>query len=332
MSSTPTSHLASRFLLQRPTSASGYRPQLPPSGPSYEEYYDGDPYHQQGAALARRPSKSRREAEDRRQMPPPALPPMRSMTTGPMKGGPFLPPPPGPPKLHYKYDDDDLAAADPSMYREVPSRNASWAYGEVTAPPRRSRRESVTYDNEGYQIEPAGNRRRHSYIGTSAGSTDYHDKLRDAEKYQGQLSGGTVPLTKETLGKVDRQKRSSDKSSRSTRSSASRDESDYWNSNTTRTTRSFAGEGDTSIRIKGGATLRLGDMEIQCQDGGEISITQDGSTRGGSERGSTIWPEERPDRRRQIDNVPHRPRPTSQAASYTRSQFVGSYEGYPGRI
>jgi hypothetical protein len=168
---------------------------------------------------------------------------------------------------------------------------------------------------------------------------DYQDQLRQAELYQGkmageQMSSGQLPLTRETLDKVSRPKRSSDKSSRSTRSSASRDESDYWAaSNTTRTTRSGAGDGEHSIRImggKGGATVRVGELEIQCPEG-EIIINQDGGSTRGSDRGSTVWGDERPTPRR-IANVPYRPRANSQAPSHGRSQFPGSYENYPGHI
>ncbi|KAH6669140.1 hypothetical protein F5X68DRAFT_51606 [Plectosphaerella plurivora] len=345
MSSTPTQHLASRFM-QRPSSASGFRPQPLPSAPQqqYDEYYDQEPFVPTG--INRRSSISRREIEDRQMMPPPPMPmPLaRSMTTGP-NGGPFRPPPQAAPPLrrltHYKYEDDDLAAADNSLYRDVgPSRSTSYSYGENAAPPRRPRQDSVTYDHNSYQIEPATSTgRRHSYYGSSSGSVDYQDQLRQAELYQGKMAGdqmasGQMPLTRDSLDKVTRPKRSSDKSSRSTRSSVSRDESDYWAaSNTTRTTRSGAGDGENSIRImggKGGATVRVGELEIQCPEG-EIIINQDGGSTRGSDRGSTVWGDDRPTPRR-IANVPYRPRANSQAPPHGRSQYSGSYENYAGHI
>ncbi|CRK34209.1 hypothetical protein BN1723_014842 [Verticillium longisporum] len=103
-------------------------------------------------------------------------------------------------------------------------------------------------------------------------------------------------------------------------------------SNTTRTTRSSAGQGDDdfTIKVTGSATLKVGGAEIHCEDGGEINITQQGgggsrAGGGGSDRASTIYGEDQ--RRGRLERLPIRARSSSQAPSsiYGRSP---SYEAY----
>lgn len=295
----------------------------------------------QDASLVRRPSstkKKHREEEDRRRMPPPPRPVTAAPRQSAFRGPPSHPPPPPvQPRgsIGFGFDDGDFDG-DESLYREIPARSASYsyAYGEGAVLPR-SRRESVSFEGPAYRIEPStSSGRRHSYYGGSGGSgdsLDYEDKFRAATAYQDDVAGSyTLPLTAETLRKAGQ--RSSDKSSRSTRSSDSRDESDYRQSNTTRTTRSSAGDEDITIRVTGSATLKLGGAEIQCQDGGEINITQPASGRsaGISDKDSSIYSD---DRRTRIDRLPIRTRASSQAASSWNRGPVeyDPYESYGGR-
>jgi hypothetical protein len=69
----------------------------------------------------------------------------------------------------------------------------------------------------------------------------------------------------------------------STRSSASRDESSYRQSATTRTTRSGSGGDDITIKLHGGAVVEVGNTKISCIKGGEINIPRAG---GGSDPGT----------------------------------------------
>ncbi|KAL2759203.1 hypothetical protein ACRALDRAFT_1075443 [Sodiomyces alcalophilus JCM 7366] len=293
-------HLAQRF--QRPSSAMGVRTISSSYGfDDYDQGYD--------ASLTRRPSSSKkkhRDEEDRRRMPPPPRPVTAAPRQSAIRGPPSHPPPqPAQPRgsIGFGFDDggfdDGDFDGDESLYREIPARSASYsyAYGEGAILPR-ARRDSVSYEGSAYRIEPAtSSGRRHSYYGGSGGSADsldYEDKFRAATAYQDDVAGSyTLPLTAETLRKAG--KRSSDKSSRSTRSSESRDESDYRQSHTTRTTRSSAGDEDITIRVTGSATLKLGGAEIQCQDGGEISITQPVSGRPGgiSDKDGSVYSDDR---------------------------------------
>jgi len=101
----------------------------------------------------------------------------------------------------------------------------------------------------------------------------------------------------------------------SSRSSGSHDESDYRQSATTGTTR-LSGEEDVTIRVKGGAALKIGGAEVQCADGAEINILRGGmSFRGGSDRSSYF---DQDDRRTRIERPATRTRVGSQARSYSR--------------
>lgn len=165
-------------------------------------------------------------------------------------------------------------------------------------------RNSVSYDIGGphERIETANNGRRRSYYGQSAstGSGGYEEKIRQASAYQVDV-GETAPLTAEGLKKHQRRQAGS---SRSTKSSASRDESDWRKSATTRTTRSGSG-GDSenvTIKINGTARVSVGGAQIDCPDGGEIEIRNgQKAIRNGSERSSEYGGPPRIDDRRSRD-------------------------------
>lgn len=189
-------------------------------------------------------------------------------------------------------------------------------------------------------IETANNgRRRASYYGqstaqsghtASTGSSGYEDKMREAAGYQDDVGGPSIPLTAEVL---KRQQRRQAGSSRSTKSSASRDESDYRKSVTTRTTRSGSGDNDENVTIKvtGTARVVVGGAHIECPEGGEIEIKRQRSIRNGSERSNSEYggvpirgQQQIDDRRSRVDQpTTNRARQSSQH-SYTRStQYFG---------
>lgn len=192
-------------------------------------------------------------------------------------------------------------------------------------------RHSVSYDldtrDAGVSIEPANTgRRRQSYYNQSASSgaasSAYEERLKEASNYQADVAGPTVPLTAEVLR---RQQRREAGSSRSTKSSASRDESDYKKSATTRTTRSGSGADDENVTIKvtGQARVMVGNAQIDCTDGGAIEIKQNPrSRRMGSERSNSEYGENRriEDRQSRITRPSTRSRMSSQSGqSYTRT-------------
>lgn len=198
--------------------------------------------------------------------------------------------------------------------------------------PRRpsTNRNSVSYDLGSVRVESANSgRRRQSWYDQAAPapskyeqpvSDGYKSKLDQAATYQEEV-GQTVPLTAELL---KRQQRRQGGSSRSTKSSASRDESDYKKSATTRTTRSGSGDGDENVTIKvtGQARVVVGGAQIDCQDGGEIEIKRNTGLKDGSERGGSEYGTRRiEDRRSRVETRPAgRSRMSSQSGeSYVRT-------------
>ncbi|KAF6842528.1 hypothetical protein CMUS01_02995 [Colletotrichum musicola] len=304
------SHLAHRFQ-QRPSSAVGHR--------SMSASFDHEPYEKENM-MRRRSVKIRDEREDdprKKLMPPPPRP----KTSQPPRQA--LKPPPAPRQRQIAptgYESEDSDGED-SMYQEV----VRYQYddGVVDRPPSH-RRGSSTYSRDGYRIEPApSSGRRHSYIGSAGGS--YSEQKYEAAEdaalaYQNGVNGGpSVPLTAAALKAAKKSN-----PSRSSGSSESRDESEFRQSATTRTTRSSALDSeDVTIKVTGSAVLKIGNAEIQCQDGGEINITQAGRL-GGSDKASTIYSDDRQTRR---ERLPIRARASSQADSWARSQ-VSSYD-YP---
>ncbi|KAI1505884.1 hypothetical protein F5X99DRAFT_173974 [Biscogniauxia marginata] len=302
----------------------------PPPNPHPREY---EPVQEK--ALARRASVSRKvsknhEERDRAQMPPPPRP-----KSARQERVVFRPPPPSNMRKSVGFDDDDLDDLDDdddSLLYDSVSRRASVEYG-TGALPIRGRRQSQTfeidsdYDSDDLDSEPAAppRGRRNSYV-------NFEEKVRDASRYQEDVSGSTPPLTAEALRQVK-----NGGSSRSTRSSGSRDESEYKHSATTRTTRSGSGEDDITIKIPMGAVVEVGNTKIHCRDGGDISVGRGGNGRGSSDRGNSTYGDDRKstyddrkstyddrkstygdDRKSRADRSSTRTRASSQAESYTR--------------
>jgi len=214
--------------------------------------------------------------------------------------------------------------------------------------PRRPKahRNSISYDLtsgvESVRLESAnsGRPRRQTWYDQPAASTTssgYEDKLNMAASYQEDVAGPSVPLTAEVL---KRQQRRHAGSSRSTKSSASRDESDYKKSATTRTTRSGSGNGqddeNVTIKVTGQARVMVGGAQIDC-GGGEIEIKrnqnriQSGSERERSERGaSSEYSRARiEDRKSRVNQPLTRTRMGSQTGrSYTRTSPQYSLDNY----
>jgi hypothetical protein len=298
--------LASRFVRpeHRPRSAMGMRP------PSYGP----DDYEAPEKSIIRRPSLSKRtpkEQEDRMRMPPPSRP----QTTQPNR--PVFKAPP-PQRKSVVFPDDELLDFEP----EYPlSRHTSIDYGKAL--PIRSRRQSLgpEYNHEQYAIEPVPTKsRREKRRSTSYALGNKHDdQIRNASQYQDEVNGGpTAHLTAENLRQVK-----NGSSSHSTRSSASRDESSYRQSATTRTTRSGSGDDDITIKLHGGAVVEVGSTKISCIKGGEINIPRAG---GGSDRG-TVYDDDLKSRASRYERPVARTRSNSQSA-YTRALPAPPYGGY----
>ncbi|KAI1771825.1 hypothetical protein F4818DRAFT_191019 [Hypoxylon cercidicola] len=290
--------LASRF--RRPQSAMGFH-QLP-------KPLDYEPPKEK--ALTRKSSSARKtskEHEDTRRMPPPPprpastqpnrlviRPPLTHTTTGGKSVG---------------FQEEDLDG-DSTMYKTVARREVEYGAGALPGRPRRrsSFGAESNYDVVGnsYEIEPASRGRRNSYY-------NFEDKVRDASRYQDDVAGGTVPpLTADALRRVK-----NGGSSRSTRSSASRDESDYRQSATTRTTRSSDGDDDITIKLPIGAVIEVGNTKIHCRDGGDINIGRNnGASRGGSDH-TTNYSD---DRKSRVERPAARARTSSQAGSFSRTR------------
>ncbi|CAK7243103.1 MAG: hypothetical protein STHCBS139747_004611 [Sporothrix thermara] len=279
--------------------------------------------------------------------------PMRPMSARPMAAGPgpFSAPPP-PPSSHHQMSRQPFEPLEPlpppplpqpisstQPYQPMDDRNpfdvdTAYDYGPITHVPR-TRRESIDpslYDHRPYTEGPytevartSGSRRNSFYEGRSGSSGSFEDQLRLATSYQEEKSGG-MRLTAEVLHEADRR----GPKSRSTRSSESRDESDWRQSATTRTTRS-SNEEDLTIRIKGNALFKYGDAEMQCQDGTEINIRGPSTNRriSTTERGG--YPEIE-DRHSRFERPALRDRAASRAGSvfaHPTSHYEYSYGASP---
>ncbi|KIH88467.1 hypothetical protein SPBR_06993 [Sporothrix brasiliensis 5110] len=206
-------------------------------------------------------------------------------------------------------------------------------YGMMHIP--RTRRESI----DPYQLEPrhyvtevAGTMgsRRNSYYGEQPilPGNALDEKLRFASSYQDKTTGmatAGMRLTEEMLYEASRR---GGPKSRSTRSSGSRDESDWRQSATTRTTRS-SNEEDLTIRVRGNAVFKYGETEMHCQDGTEINIRGPplGRRIGSSDKASFA---EIDDRRGRHDYPALRSRAASQSRSVyapTAAPYEYNYDG-----
>ncbi|KAI0415362.1 hypothetical protein F5X98DRAFT_217364 [Xylaria grammica] len=354
----PPRDLAMRF--RRPSSSMGFRQVSNP----YE--YEASPERPvpRRSSISRKVSKETKEREDRKRMPPPPRPkstrperqerldrldrlerlerPERSERPERI----VLKPQPQPTlngnRKSVVFDDDDDLDADSTLYhsnRDVLRRGSGVEYGSSPFTNRRQSfdaTESVfnyeedeeDEEDEGYEYyyeeEPARprsrSRRRSSHMGIE-------DKIRDASRYQDNMGGGPTPaLTVDALRKVK-----TGGSSRSTRSSASRDESEYKHSATTHTTRSSSGEDDITIKVSAGCVVEVGNVKIHSTEGGEVSVGRTGNSRTGSDRGTSIYGDER-----RIRSDRSRGRASSQSAysrglpapssSYTPSPLQYGYD------
>lgn len=314
---------------RRPSSSMGFRQASNP----YE--YEASPER----SVARRPSASRKaskevkEQEDRKRMPPPPRP----KSTRPERMGRERPErverperleriilkPQAPNNSNRKsvvFDEDDLDG-ESSLYQNPPPhflrRGSEVEYGSGPFKDRRQSfdaAESVfNYEDdedededdevEYYYDEPPAPRarsRRRSHV-------DIEDKIRNASRYQDNVGGApTSALTSEALRKAR-----TSASSRSTQSTGSRDESEYKHSATTHTTRSSSGEDDITIKVSAGCVVEVGNVKIHSTEGGEVSVGRIGNSRSGSDRGTSIYGDER---RSRSDRSSARARANSQAA------------------
>ncbi|KAI0534834.1 hypothetical protein GGR58DRAFT_42472 [Xylaria digitata] len=342
----PPRDLAMRF--RRPSSSMGFRQVSNP----YE--YEASPER----SVARRPSVSRRaskevkEREDRKRMPPPPRPKSTRPERIERLERPERPerivlkPQPQPqPSLSSRrksvvFDDDDLDVDSTLYHNNIPSllrRGSGVEYGSI---PFKNRRQSFDAASESvfnyeededeededeeheyyYEEEPprprSRSRRRSSHMGIE-------DKMRDASRYQDNIGGGpTSALTADALRKVK-----TGGSSRSTRSSASRDESEYKHSATTHTTRSSSGEDDITIKVSAGCVVEVGNVKIHSTEGGEVSVGRTGTSRMGSDRGTSIYGDER-----RIRSGGSRGRASSQAAYARGLPAPSSYTHTPSPL
>ncbi|KAJ3554428.1 hypothetical protein NPX13_g10611 [Xylaria arbuscula] len=224
------------------------------------------------------------------------------------------------------FDDDDLDD-ESTMYHNVLRRGSSVEYGSS---PFKNRRQSfdatdsvfnyeedddddLDEDDYFYEAPPRSrSRRRSSHI-------DIEDKMRDASRYQDNMGGPSAALTAEALRKAR-----NGGSSRSTRSSISRDESEYHHTATTHTTRSSSGEDDITIKVSAGCVVEVGNVKIHSTDGGEVSVGRTGTSRAGSDRGTSIYGDER-----MIRSGRSRGRASSQSAYSRGLPAPGSYTPSP---
>ena len=307
----------------RPQSAMGF--QAPRS--SYDDYEQENERPPVVERSSRRTSLHKKifkpDDADARAMPPP----QRASTTRPTSSAPFRPPPTTPARRSLIFDADDLTG-DTDLFRDI-SPQQPYGYGAAPVVRSRSRRPSVGAATMAYDTAPAPyhteiarrpsrSGRRSSYMANSA----YEDKLREATAYQNDVGSATIPLTAETLRKANK----NSTGSRSTRSSGSQDESDYRQSATTRTTRSSGEEDVTTIRARGTIKLTIGDAEMRCEDGAEISFSsmRGPGYRGGSDKSSYMDHEER---RTRVERPVTRTRSNSQAGSFSRA--LPPYEPAP---
>ena len=306
----------------RPQSSIGFRP--PTRAIPFDDYVD----HEE-----RRPPAQPRYSDRRGSMAPPPRPASARPVSLAIR------PPPGTPARRV-FDDQDFAG-ESDLFHDISPRTNNYTAAPISRRRSQSRRRpsSSIYDEGNYRTEvavakpiPNGrpNRRASYYGGQSSSSGSYEDKLNQAAQYQDEITRETGPpgmqLTAERLRKAARHGGSRS----STRSSGSRDESDFRQSATTRTTRSSAaGEEDMTIRVKGNAVLEVGGAKMRCQDGTEINISRGPPLATGfrtsSDQSSYLGQE---DRRARMDRPPNRHRASSQAASFSRS--TPQYEDGPG--
>lgn len=305
------------------------------------------------SSASKKASKEVKEQEDRKRMPPPPRP----KSTRPERMGRERPErqerPERPERIILRPQapinnrrksvvfDDDETDGDSSLYQHPPPqflrRGSEVEYGSGPFKDRRQSfdaAESVfNYEDdeddddevEYYYEEPPAPRarsRRRSHV-------EIEDKMRNASRYQDNI-GGPPALTTEALRKAR-----TVASSRSTQSTGSRDESEYKHSATTHTTRSSSGEDDITIKVSAGCVVEVGNVKIHSTEGGEVSVGRIGNSRTGSDRGTSIYGDDRKSRSDRSSAA--RARASSQAAyprglpapsSYTPSPLHAQHDYY----
>ncbi|KAI4602037.1 hypothetical protein KJ359_010903 [Pestalotiopsis sp. 9143b] len=306
--------LASRFE-SRPRSSMGNY------GTSFEDRYDFEAPspHARQDSVHRKPSLSKRttkDSEDRRTMPPPPRP----QTTGARQH--FKPPPSQSHRKSVNFDEDDSDVGT-DIYDDIP-RGATVDF--LKEMPIRSRRPSqgtvrrqslgLEYPVDDYAaIEPDRPKARRQ--DRRSVSYSIEDKMQSASRYQNAVTGtapAPAPLTPDNLRRVK-----NSTSSRSTRSSASRDESSFRQSETTKTTRSGSNDDDITIKVPSGAVVEYGGAKIRCANGGELTVGRSG----GSDRG-TVFDDDLRSHARRTERSAMRPRASSQSVHTRRPRAIMS--------
>lgn len=341
----PSKNQLKQRFASRPTSFADS--QLPPA---LESYAFGDYDEQYERRMSRRASQSKKHREDRKAMPPPDHMPLRRPQSA-MPSTPFQPPPPQgqqhPPSRHGQprapavhrrsvgfadLGDDDFLDRD-ALFHDISPPPVS---ERQRRPVSRPRGDSAVYESaDRRHPSPSRRGRRYSMYGSGAsggGGMSLDDEkvsklLRDAKKYQDEVSGGPqVPLTVESLRKAT--KRGGVASSRSTRSSNSRDESEFKRSNTTGITQSSGGHNEElRVKITGAALVRVQGAEIECSNGGEIIFDNRPS---GSQHlpGSTYQFD---DGRSRVERkaLPYHTKTPSSSDCHPRGYYQPAQDGYP---
>ncbi|EKD21311.1 hypothetical protein MBM_00424 [Drepanopeziza brunnea f. sp. 'multigermtubi' MB_m1] len=228
---------------------------------------------------------------------------------------------PSPSRHSVSYDTESVRveAANSSRRRQsshgIPSSaDGSSEYAATSGHEARHETKSTRGPKSAYETKMS---QAQAYQGASG---EYDAKLDQAQAYQDDVGGGpSIPLTAELLR---RQQRKHGGSSRGTKSSASRDDSDYKKSATTRTTRSGSGDNEENVTIKvvGQARVMVGGTQIDCADGGEIRVQRQKSLHNGSERSSSEYGARRiEDRQSRVSRPSGQSRMSSSGESYTQT-------------
>ena len=237
--------------------------------------------------------------EDSRRMPPPGLPQSRGSYRHSRDGG--IPRAPESPSIediqerlrrlnHRSHDERDMLHNERSERPHIGQRGIEPAM-PVHRPriSRTSKSSSASYHlDPSYRprhpdVEVPGVRRdrRNSFYtgasstGPSATSSNFEETERAAREYQDQRAAEVQPkLTVDSLHKQQK----AIAGSRSTRSTTSRDDSEFKQSATTRTTRSGSGDGLETIMIDGTAKLTYNGAEVHInQQDGPVRLAFNGN-------------------------------------------------------
>lgn len=246
-----------------------------------------------------REREQQKRIEDARRMPPPGLPQRRGSHRHSRDGGiPRAPESPSIEEMQERLrrlnrrprDERDM------LHAERPERPHFVQRGTEPAMPVRrpsisriSQSSSASYHLDpsyrprGPDVEVPGVRRdrRHNFYtgasstGPSATSSNFEEAERFAMEYQDERAAEVQPkLTADWLNKQQK----AIAGSRSTRSTTSRDESEFKQSATTRTTRSGSGDGLETILVDGTAKLTINGAEVHInQQDGPVKLAFNGN-------------------------------------------------------